>query len=239
MPCRHRSCPGRPRHRPPSTHRRGAAQPAAAAARDSPAGRRRSPVGAGPPHRALRMAGDVRAVGPACRVVEHAGQLEHRGTGRARRRIGRRGDDRGGHPPRGQHPRPQLPFEVGAQEVGDLAEVAAEDDGRDVEHVDHAGQGDAEGPGRADECLTGPVVALPGALGELRGGGRVREPGCVEDGVLPGVALEATGGPAGARRSVGVDAHVADLPGPAVPARSRSSRRRRPRRRYRSRRTGR
>src|SRR4051794_2386463 len=74
---------------------------------------------------------------PAGRVVDHGGERAQGGTGSSggRRVVG--GLHRRPPPAGRQHPAGQVLLGAGAQQVGELTEVAAEDDGRDVEDVDH------------------------------------------------------------------------------------------------------
>ena len=121
-----------------------------------------------------------------------------------------------GSPDGRQHPGTQMLLKAWAQEVGDLTEVPTEHDGRDVQHVDDAGERDAQRPRRPADRLLGAGVARPGPRARGRRSERCREPGAAEDRVPAGIPLEATRGAARAGRPVGVDADVADLAGPPV-----------------------
>ena len=93
--------------------------------------------------------------------------------------------------------------------------MPAEDDGRDVQDVDDAGEGDAERAGGGVDGGAGGRV--PGAYprGELARCGIQREPRGGQQRVPAGVLLEAAGRAAAAGRPVGIDADVPHLAGPS------------------------
>src|SRR5699024_5800538 len=97
-------------------------------------------------------------------------------------------------------------------------ELAAEHEVVDVEEVDDVGQGGAQRPSRALDGVTRRAGLGCGGGGELVCGGVRAEAGGGEEGVTPGVLLEAADGTARAGRSRRVAERVAHLPGPAVPA---------------------
>src|SRR4051794_7292681 len=76
--------------------------------------------------------GRNRSAQPAGRVVDHCREGAQRGTGRAGGGRVLSGLDRRPPPAGREHPAGQMLLGPGTQQVGELAEVAAEDDRRDV-----------------------------------------------------------------------------------------------------------
>jgi hypothetical protein len=93
--------------------------------------------------------------------------------------------------------------------------VSAEDDGRDVQHIDDPGQGDGQRSRRRVDGVPGGRVTPGGARAQLVGPGVERQARRPHQCVPARVLLEAPGGTAAARRPGGVDAHVPHLAGPA------------------------